>query len=137
MDYNCIFDPAKNQIIDVIPADSDGSAWFAKHGDAYGTGLVVLPAREAQRRYEDGFKSEPVSITPEQWEQALGCLPPVAWKRDGSGESFKMSERMAGCVTGIYVRIGERHFQFYDDIRLPHHECLARCVLSKANLVSA
>lgn len=136
MTYNCIYSPAKNQIIDVIPEDSNGQAWFATHGDTYGSDLIVLPAREAQRRFEDGFKTEPKEITGEQWLDMLECLPPVARKRDGSGESFKMSERTAGAITGIYVRIGERYFQFYDDIRLPHPECVARCVLSKANLES-
>lgn len=134
MQYNTIFCPATNRIIDVIPAGSDGSAWFATHGDKYGTGLVVLDIDEAQKRYEDSFRSDPVEITEEKWHDMLGCLPPVAWKRDTSGESFKMSERMAGSITGIYVRLGNRYFQFYDSIRLPHAECLARVALSKANL---
>lgn len=129
-----MFCPATNRIIDVIPTTSDGTAWFAKHGTTYGSDLVVLDLDEAHRRYENSFKSDPVEITEEQWHDMLGCLPPVAWKRDGSGESFKMSERTAGSITGIYVRIGERYFQFDDDIRLSHPECLARVVLSKANL---
>ena len=134
MNCNAIFCPATNRIIDMIPAGSDGATWFATHGTKYGTGLVVLDFDEAHKRYENSFKSEPVEITEDKWHEMLGCLPPVGWKHDASGESFKMSERMAGAITGIYVRIGERFFQFYDDIRTPHPECLARCVLSKANL---
>lgn len=136
MDYNCIYDPSNDRIIDVIPAGSDGAAWFATHGNKYGDGLIVLPRDEAQRRYEDSFKSDPVEITEDKWHEMLGCLPPVGWKRDASGESFKMSERTAGAVTGIYVRVGTRFFMFYDDIRMPHPECLAKVVLSKANLTN-
>lgn len=131
---NAIFCRDTNRIIDTVPAGSDGTAWFAKHGTTYGRNLVVIPFDEAHKRYEESFKTEPVEITEAKWHEMLCVLPPVAWKRDPSGESFKMSERMAGSITGIYVRLGDRYFQFYDDIRLSHPECVARCVLSRANL---
>jgi hypothetical protein len=53
----------------------------------------------------------------------LGVLPPVGWRNDGPAESFKLSERTSGSITGIYVRIGDRYFTFKDGITLAHAEC--------------
>jgi hypothetical protein len=50
----------------------------------------------------------------------------------GDGESFKISERLSGVITAIYVSIGQRYFTFNDDIRLPHRECCQRVLASAA-----
>lgn len=42
----------------------------------------------------------------ERFQEALNVLPPVAWTADHNGEAFKISEKIAGTVTTIYVRIG-------------------------------
>jgi len=115
----------------VIPADR----LRAYHAD-YGPDLVVLPFSEACRRHEDAAKSPPVEITRRDWQYALEVLPPLGWRNDGPRESFKMSERITGCITTIYVRLGDRHFQFADDIRTPHDQCCARVAASRACLAS-
>ena len=86
----------------------------------------MMPTDTAWQRYENAFKSSPVEISEDRWNEMLGVLPPVAWTTDQTGESFKLSERTAGSITAIFVRIGERYFELSDSITLPHHTCTAR-----------
>ena len=92
---NCVFCTSTNRVIDFIPDDSDGAAAVIKFKPQYGDALIILPFDEAWSRYENQFKCEPVEITDERWHEMLGVLPPVAWKSDSNGESFKISERTA------------------------------------------
>lgn len=92
----------------------------------YGTALSALPADEAQNRYEARFKTLVEEISAEAFDDGLNVLPPFAWIHRSGGQSFKISERIAGCVTAIYVELGGRYFRFNDDIRTPHEECLKR-----------
>ena len=100
----------------------------------YGENLIILPFAEACRRHDDAAKSDPVKITGARWREALEILPPVGWQGDVARESFKMSERITGSITSIYVRLGDRHFSFADDIRTPHARCCERVEQSKAFL---
>ena len=128
---NCAFCTDTNRIIDFNPDHSDGAAAIARLTAEYGTKLIILPVDEAWARYENQFKSEPVEITKERWHEMLGVLPPVGWQfSDPSFESFKISERTAGSITAIFVRIHVRHFELSDTITLPHRECVSR-VLEK------
>lgn len=75
---------------------------------------------------EESCKTEPVEITEARFLEMLNVLPPVRWVREGGAESFKMSERYYGSITGIYARIGKRYFNFSDVITLPHDEIIKR-----------
>lgn len=85
-----------------------------------------MPAEEAQARYEDRFKTPVEEITANDFDYALNVLPPRAWTNTGGAETFKISERLAGSVTAIYVAMGTRYFRFHDDIRPPHDACCKR-----------
>jgi hypothetical protein len=122
----CIFCSDTNRIIDFLPDAGDATAAIAKCTPEYGTALIVLPFEEAHQRFENSFKSEPVEISIERWDEMLGVLPPVGWKNDGVHESFKISERTAGSITAIFVRINDRYFELSDTITLPHRECVER-----------
>jgi hypothetical protein len=121
-----IFCTASNRIIDYLRVNEPAEQQIARLTPEYGKKLEVLPAEEVMARYEASFKTPVVSISSEHYDYALNCLPPVAWIRRAGGETFKMSERMAGAVTAIYIANGDKYFRFYDDIRLPHEECLKR-----------
>lgn len=121
-----IYCTASNRIIDYLRANEPAEQQIARLSTEYGTRLEVLPAEEAMDRFEASFKTPVTAISAEHYDYALNCLPPVQWIRRAGGETFKMSERMAGAVTAIYVTIGDKYFRFYDDIRLPHEECLKR-----------
>jgi Protein of unknown function (DUF1419) len=123
---NRIFCTDTNRIIDFLPDAGDATAAIAKFTPEYGTALIVLRVDEAYQRFENSFKSEPVEITEERWDEMLGVLPPVGWKNDGTHESFKISERTAGSITAIFVRIKDRYFELSDTITLPHRDCVER-----------
>ena len=38
-------------------------------------------------------------ITADTWDAMLGVLPPMAWRNDGLGESFKLSEYLSMRLT--------------------------------------
>jgi hypothetical protein len=123
---NCVFCTDTNRIIDFVPDAGNATAAITKFAPEYGTALIILPFEEAHQRFENSFKSEPFEITEERWDEMLGVLPPVAWKNDGANESFKISERTAGSITAIFVRINNRYFELSDTITLPHRECVDR-----------
>lgn len=126
-----VFCTATGRIIDVVGGAETPDAAIARLAD-YGTALTILPLDEAAARYERQFKTEPVTITEAHWHEMLGILPPVGWRNTACGESFKLSERTAGFVTAIFVRINDRYFTFADDIRTPHDECCRRVAQSRA-----
>lgn len=92
----------------------------------YGAALSVMPANEAQHRYEARFKTGVSEITEEDFLYALNVLPPVGWRTAHGGEVFRISERTAGVVTAIFVAMQGRFFTFHDDIRLEHDACCER-----------
>jgi Protein of unknown function (DUF1419) len=122
-----------HRVIDTcLPGQEAPEGKLARHAAHYGPDLVILPFDEAWKRHEAAFKTEPTEVMKAHWHEMLNILPPVAWRRDGFGESFKMSERTTGAITAIYVLINGRHFTFSDDIRTPHAECCRRVFQSPA-----
>jgi hypothetical protein len=87
-----------------------------------------MPVDEAQTLYEANFKTPVEEISQVDFEYALNVLPPVAWTHARAAESFKVSERTAGCITAIYVSMQSRCFRFHDDIRTSHDDCCSRVV---------
>lgn len=123
-----VFCTARQTIIDFVrdgAGESDEDA-IRRLAPDYGTALTAMPAAEAQTLYEAQFKTPVQEITEEAFYAALELLPPVGWARHSGGECFRLSERIAGRVTAIYVAMHGRHFTFSDDIRTPHQECLKR-----------
>lgn len=123
-----VFCTATQSIIDYVHAgrgETEAQA-IARLTPDYGSALTTMPADQAQLLYEAGFKTPVSEISLEQFEYALNVLPPVAWTRARGAQSFKISERTAGCVTAIYVEMRDRYFTFQDDIRTPHETCCER-----------
>ena len=127
MSQRAIYCTDTNRIIDFVrDGETDEAALDRLKSDyGYPVPLLVLPIAEVAQRYEDGFKSPPVEITEERWNEMLGILPPVGWKHgEPDSESFKISELTAGRITAIFVRIGKRYFEMSDRISMPHAECV-------------
>jgi hypothetical protein len=123
-----VFCTATLSIIDLVrhaAGESDAQA-IQRLNAEYGTALTVLPAHEAQERYESRFKTPLREIDAKTFDEALNCLPPREWTRARGGKSFKISERIAGRVTAIYVELGRRFFRFDDNFSTPHEDCLRR-----------
>jgi len=121
-----VYCTASNRIIDLVrKAETEADA-ISRLTPEYGRDLTILPLDEAEKRFEAQFKTDPIQITEAQWWYALEVLPPEDWHRTATGESFKMSERLAGSITGIYVALEEGYFMFNDVAQLPHADCVAR-----------
>ena len=83
-------------------------------------------SRQIDAATDARFKQGVSEITVEQFEYALNVLPPVGWTTHAAVESFRMSERTWGTLTGIYARLGRRYFTLVDDIRTPAADIAAR-----------
>ena len=77
--------------------------------------------------FEAGMVTEPTPITAEQWDYALGVLPPSRWESCMGVELFHISELVSGSVASWYARIGNRYWAF-NDLCTAKHEDLARKV---------
>jgi hypothetical protein len=121
-----IFCTRTGHAIDVLAPGQNGSERLAILAATYGPDLVLLTSEEALNRYEAPFISGVEEITEERFHEMLNILPPIGWRTDSDGESFKMCEYTAGRVTAIFVRIGDRYASFSDHASTPHRECCRR-----------
>ena len=56
------------------------------------------------------------SITHEEWDDALNCLPPVRWHTHKGVNMFAISERTRGSITGWFAKIGDEYRVMQADI---------------------
>lgn len=87
----------------------------------------------SRQRFERHCKKV-VEISEERWMDMLEILPPMAWVRENTTESFKMIERDFDNVTGCYVRIGSRFFNLAHRDKTPHAELVSLVLASAAYL---
>jgi hypothetical protein len=68
-------------------------------------------------------------ITEERYTEMLECLPPMDWTGRDGWQTFKMSERNYGTITGIYAwdRTNDVHYTLADDETLTHEQIVAAC----------
>lgn len=76
--------------------------------------------------------AQPTPITQEQWDEALGSLPPARWKHEAGAESFTVPEPYDWDTSGRtvywrYVRIGTQHWKMLALIGTPIPELARRC----------
>lgn len=122
----CWYVPGELHMVDVIVPET-GLTWCMGRDEA----SVKADHPEAQRmaieyacEQIDAAVSakyvKPVSeIREADFNYALDVLPPVSWTSRRGVESFKMSERDCGLITGIFARCGDRYFALADKITLP------------------
>ena len=122
----------KHQFIDFAEDRASAETALKRFSAEYGPNLVVLGQDDAMACHEAAFRSEVAEITADKWDDMLGVLPPIAWRHDGLGESFKLSEYLTGGITSIYVALEGRFFTFNDNAMLRHAECCARVRASAA-----
>jgi hypothetical protein len=122
----------KHQFIDFAHDRASAETALKRYSPEYGPNLVVLARDDAMACHEAAFRSEVAEITVEKWDDMLGVLPPMAWRNDQLGESFKLSEYLTGGITSIYVSVDGRYFTFNDNASLPHAGCCVRVRASAA-----
>lgn len=89
-------------------------------------GAAIIGLDEFATMQDAYYRSGTREIAESDFWEALGELPPVGWKTDERGESFKCAERTCGNITNIYARTGRRYFALSDDIHTTHEEIMQR-----------
>ena len=123
----CAYDPIDHTIIDQINPlngrliNSDRTLEEIK---------TVYPNAEiwdfdkAVMHYYESFKTEPIEITKNVFDERLKAIPPLLWVNHGKTESFKMTEFLAGSITGIYARIEDKYYYLADEVILLHDQII-------------
>lgn len=124
-----LYDPAAVQVLDLLTAE--GLTQFTRETPAQVLarcpGAERITLAQAVARMDAKWRKPVSEITRDRYWDMLECLPPVAWNRNGSDESFKMSERTSGNITAIFCRLGDSYYTLEDDMRTPHAEIVRRC----------
>lgn len=130
-----IYNPAKEPLTgqSVVYWDQDEkelmSGWFDDTLDEYKAKhpqTQVLTMRELEQIIEKAAITQPEPITAATYNDAFECLPPAYMASGINTESFQMSERYTGRVTGTYVRIGDEHYRFNDIMGKPHSDLVKK-----------
>lgn len=130
---DCYYVPGELHIYDLIHPTTGLTLHFKKDEAAVKAdkpGVVRMPFDDAMAQISEKQRAayvKPVSeIRQEDFTYALEVLPPVGWRSARGVESFKMSERTCGNITGIFARCGDRFFAMSDSITLPAEEIADR-----------
>ena len=125
-DPHAVYCVRQHQFIDFAHDRASAETALKRYSPEHGPNLVVLQRDDAMACHEAAFRSAVSEITADTWDDMLGVLPPMAWRNDGLGESFKLSEYLSGGITSIYVAVDGRYFTFNDNATLAHADCCAR-----------
>lgn len=90
-------------------------------------GVQLVEMDDAIAQSQEAVRLPVSEITQEQFDDALGCMPPQQWHHSDGAESFKCCEHYSGNITSIYARVGVRFFHMRDHFKLPHAEIISRC----------
>ncbi len=77
-------------------------------------GATIATLSEWSKAHEQSLCTEPQAITEERFMEMLEVLPPQRWQHGKNCESFELMEHFSGRITSIYVRLGEKYFEFMD-----------------------
>ncbi|KUO69567.1 MAG: hypothetical protein APF80_13455 [Alphaproteobacteria bacterium BRH_c36] len=122
-----IYSLTRERILDVCP-DSDPEQRRQQLIETHGDDLVVLPYHEVIALQRHSFISEPPEVMSlESWTTSRNDDFIIGHVCDGETESFKLDDMdFWEPLVSIHVRIGDRYFYFFDDVRLPHAQCCDR-----------
>ncbi|MDX9668609.1 hypothetical protein QMK50_27060 [Pseudomonas sp. P5_152] len=129
---NVFYVPGQRWVIDFAIVLADGATVTQQQGhtleevQARCPGAILTTYQEAVEQIETCCKTVPRQIDADHFDYALNVLPPMRWVSGGDTESFLMSERTIGRVTGIYARIGNTYWTFEDVCTLLHAEIIAK-----------
>lgn len=90
-------------------------------------GVQLVELDKATESITNLAKRPVTAISQEEFDRAMGELPPAQYLGDGNTESFKSIEHFSGSITRIFARIGSQHFTLRDHCQLPHNEIIKRC----------
>ena len=127
---NVFYVPGQRWVIDFAIVRADGVTVSQLQGhtlevvQARSPGAEIMTYQKAVEMIESGCKTEPRQIQQEDFDYGLNVLPPMNWVRGVEFESFMMSERTNGKVTGIYARVGATYWKFEEVCTLSHRDII-------------
>lgn len=90
---------------------NDNKYWLDRLEEAKKKEYVVMTMGEFERIQREKTLALPVrEVTEEDWDYALGVLPPEKWCRISGVEMFCMSEFDYGVYTSQYARVGGKYY---------------------------
>lgn len=69
---------------------------------------------ELHNAHEEAQITQPIAISVEDWDRALGDLPPQRWVTHRGVEMFHMQEHQSGSLVDWFCRIGPGYCRFVD-----------------------
>jgi Protein of unknown function (DUF1419) len=126
----CFYVPGKPGIIDLV-INRDGQTVGMYSGETLEQvarrypGAQLAPLDRVHAESCAMFRSPPVEITEEKFQEMLEVLPPKGWVNHGRTETFKLAEHTYGPITAIFCRIGEKYYTLKDDSSTPHDTIVA------------
>lgn len=140
---NVFYVPGQRWVIDFAIVRADGVTVSQLQGhtlevvQARSPGAEIMTYQKAVEMIESGCKTEPRQIQQEDFDYGLNVLPPMNWVRGVEFESFMMSERTNGKVTGIYARVGATYWKFEEVCTLSHRDIIDKVRKTIGNLRAA
>ena len=140
---NVFYVPGPRWVIDFAIVRADGVTVSQLQGhtlevvQARSPGAEIMTYQKAVEMIESGCKTEPRQIQQEDFDYGLNVLPPMNWVRGVEFESFMMSERTNGKVTGIYARVGATYWKFEEVCTLSHRDIIDKVRKTIGNLRAA
>lgn len=93
----------------------------------------LVPFDYALERINEALKEKypmlkPVEETEEAFYEMFECLPPMQYRNDENGMSFKMSEMTFGDITRGYVKKNGKFYSMNCRLHTKHEEMCSVCV---------
>lgn len=90
----------------------------------------LVPLDYAIERINEALKDkypmlQPIEETEESFYDAFECLPPMQYKNDNNGMSFKMSEMTCGDITRGYIKKNGKYYSMNVRLKTKHEEMCA------------
>lgn len=109
-------------VVDAFNLETGLGHWSGKSEaelrEEYGASLRLMTTEQADELLFHQARQPLRRESEEAFEEALNCLPPMAWHSEPGWESFASSEYDSGRVTAIHIRTGEGCFRLHDDSAL-------------------
>jgi len=90
--------------------------------------IIKSTKRSGQARFFKNGKLNAAEITEDQFYEMFECLPPMQYRKDNKGMSFKMSEMTFGDITQGYVKKNGKYYSMNCRLHTKHEEMCGVCI---------
>ena len=128
IDY-CFYDPINHRVLELLHPGTF-------KGINSGLSLDELQLKNPNAEYwnfdracidfYNSFKTAPNAISEAEFNRAIETIVKINWVACSASESFKCADCLAGSITQIYARLGDKYYTLIDDIFLSHNDIIKR-----------